>query len=236
MTSLSVCSYERHGYVRPPRHHNNDPANSLLPAVVESGRGSPVLLGVLYLEVARRVGLRMHGAPLSEGGLGPTRPPRVSVCVWEAARQSCHLTTSAALSAAGPGLGAGPSSDYFVVWLDSESDSSPATSLVVDAYDRGQLWRRDEILELFDLQQLVPADGRQVLASMLASLRDAYWARAVGCRAEPSYLAPLSLRAAADGSRGVMRSLAMRRAAAAAERRLLVLTDVAEVRPTRSVP
>ena len=65
-------SYERHGYGRPERHHNNAPANSLLPAVVESGRGSPVLLGVIYLEVARRVGLRMHGAPLSEGACRPT--------------------------------------------------------------------------------------------------------------------------------------------------------------------
>jgi hypothetical protein len=67
-----VGSYERHGYGRPERHHNNAPANSLLPAVVESGRGSPVLLGVIYLEVARRVGLRMHGAPLSEGACRPT--------------------------------------------------------------------------------------------------------------------------------------------------------------------
>ena len=51
-----------------------------------------------------------------------------------------------------------------MVWLDSEDASSPATNLVVDAYDGGQLWRRDEILELFGLQALVPAEGRQVSA------------------------------------------------------------------------
>jgi hypothetical protein len=79
--------YERHGYVRPPRHHNNDPAYSLLPAVVESGRGSPVLLGVLYLEVARRVGLRMHGAPLSEGKAHMFPPPTLRGCVYVCATQ-----------------------------------------------------------------------------------------------------------------------------------------------------
>jgi regulator of sirC expression with transglutaminase-like and TPR domain len=38
-----------------------DPSNSLLPAVLDSRRGIPITLAVLYLEVAAHVGLKAHG-------------------------------------------------------------------------------------------------------------------------------------------------------------------------------
>jgi regulator of sirC expression with transglutaminase-like and TPR domain len=59
--------FVRHGYRRPDRHHNNNPNNSLLPKVLEQGYGSPLLLGVIYMEVARRMGLVLDATPLSEG-------------------------------------------------------------------------------------------------------------------------------------------------------------------------
>jgi hypothetical protein len=63
-----VVGWERS---RPHRHHNHSPYNSLLPKVLEGGCGSPVLIGIIFLEVARRIGLPMHGTPLNEGEATP---------------------------------------------------------------------------------------------------------------------------------------------------------------------
>ena len=39
---------------------------------------------------------------------------------------------------------------------------------------------------------LQPASKRELLAALLAVLRDASWARAVGCPAEPGFMIPIS--------------------------------------------
>lgn len=77
-------------------------------------------------------------------------------------RRFCLFTLSGAAS--------GPGSDYFIVWL--KQPLGPAgVDLVVDAYDKGQLWRREEILELFGLEELTPASSREVnLRRALVSL------------------------------------------------------------------
>eukprot|EP00959_Pyramimonas_sp_CCMP1952_P002759 56945-Pyramimonas_sp.AAC.1 len=67
LEALNQVLFERHGYTKPEFHHNNSPDNSLLPKVLEQGKGSPLLLGVVYMEVAHRMGLPLEGAPLSEG-------------------------------------------------------------------------------------------------------------------------------------------------------------------------
>lgn len=40
-----------------------DPANSLLPVVVEKRTGIPITLGIVYMHVARRAGLAVYGVP-----------------------------------------------------------------------------------------------------------------------------------------------------------------------------
>ncbi|KAK3286977.1 hypothetical protein CYMTET_5493 [Cymbomonas tetramitiformis] len=166
LEAINEVLFKRHGYKRPDRHHNGDPQNSLLPRVLEEGRGSPVLLGVLYMEIARRIGLEVEGSPLSEG----------------------------------------PNNDYFILWprrkLGPGGDNN--IEMVVDAYEEGFLFKHDEILEMFDLKELQGASGLEILGSMLASLQDAHWAKAIECRPEPAYLKRISLEAAVDGQRGVL--------------------------------
>eukprot|EP00240_Pyramimonas_obovata_P005243 CAMPEP_0118928032 /NCGR_PEP_ID=MMETSP1169-20130426/5382_1 /TAXON_ID=36882 /ORGANISM="Pyramimonas obovata, Strain CCMP722" /LENGTH=409 /DNA_ID=CAMNT_0006869925 /DNA_START=280 /DNA_END=1507 /DNA_ORIENTATION=- len=189
LESLNHVLFERHGYTRPNSHHNNSPDNSLLPKVLEQGSGSPLLLGVLYIEVARRMGLILEGAPLSEG----------------------------------------PGSDYFVVWPQMHFGTC-GMELVIDAYDKGQLWKKDEMMGLFDKENLEPAGQHEMLCSMLGSLRDAYWARAIGCQAEPNLMIPISLRDAAEGTWAWGRQYFFERALAAVEKQILVLRDEADLR------
>lgn len=47
------------------RRHPDDPANSMLDEVLERRRGLPILLSVLYAEVARRAGVPLAGIGLS---------------------------------------------------------------------------------------------------------------------------------------------------------------------------
>jgi regulator of sirC expression with transglutaminase-like and TPR domain len=54
---------ERHGF-RGDRRRYDDPANSMLDLVLERRRGLPILLSVVYVEVARRAGI-----PLAAVGL-----------------------------------------------------------------------------------------------------------------------------------------------------------------------
>jgi regulator of sirC expression with transglutaminase-like and TPR domain len=53
----------RHGFVG-EREQYDDPANSMLDIVLERRRGLPILLSVVYVEVARRAGLALAGVGL----------------------------------------------------------------------------------------------------------------------------------------------------------------------------
>lgn len=53
----------RHGFAG-DREHYDDPANSMLDIVVERRAGLPILLSVVYVEVARRAGLVLAGVGL----------------------------------------------------------------------------------------------------------------------------------------------------------------------------
>ena len=85
-----------------------------------------------------------------------------------------------------------------------------------------------QVAELFDLgtpsdaPRLQPATKRELLAAMLAALRDAHWCKAVGCHPEPGLMTPISLEAAATGAVTPMEGYDIERALAAAERRLLL--------------
>ena len=54
-----------------------------------------------------------------------------------------------------------------------------------------------QVAQVFELEGpssglLQPASKREMLAALLAVLRDASWARAVGCPAEPGFMIPIS--------------------------------------------
>jgi regulator of sirC expression with transglutaminase-like and TPR domain len=53
----------RHGYAGDAEDYD-DPANSMLDVVIERRRGLPIVLSVLYVEVARRAGLELAGVGL----------------------------------------------------------------------------------------------------------------------------------------------------------------------------
>jgi regulator of sirC expression with transglutaminase-like and TPR domain len=52
-----------HGFTG-DREHYDDPANSMLDVVLERRRGLPILLSVVYVEVARRAGIPLAGVGL----------------------------------------------------------------------------------------------------------------------------------------------------------------------------
>ena len=90
-----------------------------------------------------------------------------------------------------------------------------------------------QVCQLFDLgantqasSLLQPATAQEILAALLGVLRDAHWSSAIGCRAEPGLMTPLSLATACRGDLGILDlSYDLQRAIAAAERRVLVLPD-----------
>jgi regulator of sirC expression with transglutaminase-like and TPR domain len=53
-----------HGFAGDQEHYD-DPANSMLDLVLESRRGLPILLSVVYVEVARRAGIPLAGVGLA---------------------------------------------------------------------------------------------------------------------------------------------------------------------------
>ncbi len=62
--TLTEVLGRRHGYAG-DRDRYEDPANSMLDIVLERRRGLPILLSVVYVEVARRAGLQLHGVGLA---------------------------------------------------------------------------------------------------------------------------------------------------------------------------
>jgi regulator of sirC expression with transglutaminase-like and TPR domain len=58
-----------------------DPANSLLPAVMESRRGIPITLAVLYVEIATQAGLPAHGIAFPGHFLVRVQMPRGDVVI-----------------------------------------------------------------------------------------------------------------------------------------------------------
>ncbi|KAK9829669.1 hypothetical protein WJX72_007262 [[Myrmecia] bisecta] len=122
---------------------------------------------------------------------------------------------------------------HFVLWPRAHRLRAAGKEFVVDANSEGSLFAVDEICELFDLGSasmgLQPAPRRHILAALLAALRDAYWAQAVGCCPEPALMTPISVATAAAGRVGPLKGLAIQRAIAASERRMLLLPDDKEV-------
>jgi hypothetical protein len=89
-----------------------------------------------------------------------------------------------------------------------------------------------QVAELFDLgspsscgSALTPVSKRELLASLLAALRDSHWCRALDCQSEPGLMIPITLEVAANGSVQPMHGFDIARALAAAERRLFLLPD-----------
>ena len=67
----------RHGYAG-DRERYDDPANSMLDVVLERRRGLPIVLSVIYVEVARRAGIELCGVGLAgHFVVGRLQPPPV---------------------------------------------------------------------------------------------------------------------------------------------------------------
>lgn len=84
--------------------------------------------------------------------------------------------------------------------------------------------------ELFDLDLqskagLQAASNREVLAAMLAAVRDGHWCKAVGCHPEPGLMTSISLQTVAIGKVQPVNGYDISRALAAAERRLFLLPE-----------
>ena len=60
ITALNYVLFKEHGF-RGNREHYFDPKNSFLNEVLERKTGIPISLSVLYIEVARRIGLSLQG-------------------------------------------------------------------------------------------------------------------------------------------------------------------------------
>jgi regulator of sirC expression with transglutaminase-like and TPR domain len=62
-TRLPADSGAAHGFVGDQEHYD-DPGNSMLDLVLRQRRGLPILLSVVYVEVARRAGIQIAGVGL----------------------------------------------------------------------------------------------------------------------------------------------------------------------------
>lgn len=207
--ALNAVLYQRQGYRRMARH--GTPQASQLHIVMENGLGSPVVMAMLYMEVARRAGLTLQPL-LLDGG------------------RYCLLF---------PNAGSRPKG-----LAGSALPLRP--QLLIDPYDKGNLLGATEVRELFELgdnspSAFQPATPRQLVAALLAGLRDAHWAAASGSRPEPALLRPLTPSTALQlgpgrtynrAKRGAdpspqrrLAPFALSRALAAAERRCAVLPD-----------
>ncbi len=63
LDALTEVLGRRHGFAGDSEHYD-DPANSMLDIVLERRRGLPILLSIVYVEVARRAGLQLVGVGL----------------------------------------------------------------------------------------------------------------------------------------------------------------------------
>jgi regulator of sirC expression with transglutaminase-like and TPR domain len=77
LTNLGAVLGRRYGYAG-DRDSYDDPANSMLDVVLERRAGLPILLSVVYVEVARRAGLELAGVGLpGHFVVGRFQPPPV---------------------------------------------------------------------------------------------------------------------------------------------------------------
>lgn len=189
--AINTVLFERHGYQRMQIHGN--PRDAQLSSVLDNGGGTPAALAVLYMEVARRLGIPMVAQPL-EGG------------------REC------------------------MIWPEHGLLRAGGEAFVIDAYSQGAMYSMTEVAELFDLgspsscgPSLTPVSKRELLAALLAALRDSHWCKAVDCQSEPGLMIPISLDIAASGTVQPMHGFDIARALAAAERRLFLLPDSREV-------
>eukprot|EP00198_Chlamydomonas_reinhardtii_P000982 XP_001690317.1 predicted protein [Chlamydomonas reinhardtii] len=122
---------------------------------------------------------------------------------------------------------------YFVVWPLEAPLTADGQRFLVDPYGRGGLLLLQEVCEIFGVEESSllerPASRRQLLAALLGELRDAHWAAAAGCPPNPGSMTPLSAASALENKVQVpgsgVRAASLRRALAAAEKRLWLLPD-----------
>ncbi|EFJ46581.1 hypothetical protein VOLCADRAFT_93041 [Volvox carteri f. nagariensis] len=118
---------------------------------------------------------------------------------------------------------------YFVLWPVDAPLTADGQRFLVDPYGRGGLLLLDEVCEIFGVEpaSLQPACRRTLLAALLGELRDVHWAAAVGCSPQPGSMTPLTARTALENMVSIptsgVRAASLRRALAAAEKRLWLL-------------
>jgi len=121
-----------------------------------------------------------------------------------------------------------PMGQYYVLWPTKFPLKVGGLEYVVDPYGNGDLLQKSEVCEVFDITPgaIKPASNRRILSAVLSYMRDAYWARAVGCSPEPALMEPLDLASVSELEWDMEwdeGSFNLSRALACAERRLHLL-------------
>ncbi|GLI67606.1 hypothetical protein VaNZ11_011851 [Volvox africanus] len=123
---------------------------------------------------------------------------------------------------------------YFVLWPVDAPLTADGQRFLVDPYGRGGLLLLEEVCEIFGVDEaaLQPASRRELLAALLGELRDTHWVGAVGCSPLPGSMTPLTVETALANKAVIptsgVRAASLRRALAAAEKRLWLLPQDSE--------
>jgi len=99
--------------------------------------------------------------------------------------------------------------------------------MVIDAYDGGWLWRRDEMEEMFEVDELTAASLHEMVGSMYRSIQNAYWSLSTRSGPEIAFLAPLSVKSVVEegGYWPPLCGYEIKRAIASAEMRMIAARE-----------
>jgi len=76
---------------------------------------------------------------------------------------------------------------------NQDDNGGESEDFLIDPYAGGEIYSTSECCDLFREDEIQPSSNRQLLAALLLGLQEAYWAVAVGCPPEPSFMIPISL-------------------------------------------
>ena len=91
-----------HGFVGDQEHYD-DPGNSMLDLVLRQRRGLPILLSVVYVEVARRAGIQIAGVGLPGATSSSVTSAQIHQSYWIPSLAADDYTPTPRRSSSGPG-------------------------------------------------------------------------------------------------------------------------------------
>nr|XP_024390759.1 uncharacterized protein LOC112289630 isoform X2 [Physcomitrium patens] len=133
---------------------SNDPFQSYMDHALAFGSGTGVLLGIIYMEVCRRLGVKMEGAAVDE-----------SFLVWPLLDDSAQMVFEPCKG------GKSWMIEDFSQWRSSTSSQQNSISSTVG-----------RVLDISVVRTLESKSNRDILGLILKSLKNVYWRRAVKSR------------------------------------------------------